>query len=95
MLANVLAAGIVLVRPVANTHSCMHIKISSNEVVQEKNGMLTPIFCPLRFFTSSHRIKLFCSSTHTPAYLEITSFEKKAKEFLTQTRHVLTLVSQN
>jgi len=32
-----------------------------------------------------------CRSTHTPAYFWITSLEKKAKEFLTQTRHVLTL----
>ena len=57
-----LAVGVVSVRPVANTHSYMHIGISIDEVVTtyedtKKMECLPPIFHPLRFFIVSQRTR--------------------------------------
>jgi len=60
------AFGIMSVRPFADTHSCMGVGISTNEVVtykdKKKLECLPPIFHPLRFFILSKNTQ-HCSST--------------------------------
>jgi hypothetical protein len=83
MSANFSAVGVVSVRPVADTHSCMYVRISTNEVViheDKKIWNVYRLFFILSDLSSSQRI-----------YTTLSSTQKKAKEFLSQTRHVLTL----
>jgi hypothetical protein len=83
MSANSSAVRVVWVRPVANTHSCVYVGISTSELVKHEDKKIWNVyhlFCILSDLSSSQRIHTTMSST-----------QKKAKEFLGQTRHVLTL----
>ncbi len=44
MLANLLAVGVVLARPVANTHSCMHVCVCVNSTSRGEETLATPAY---------------------------------------------------